>query len=69
MTTKPKRARVTKANRAVLRWQDGEPVEWVYVVHERAVKALLARISTNPNSQVRRALRELGLIQDKRGAN
>lgn len=37
----------------------------VFIVRAEQVEALRRRISRNPNSQVNRALRELGLIRSK----
>jgi hypothetical protein len=37
-----------------------------FIVDAERVEALRRRISKNPNSQVNRALRELGLVKEKR---
>lgn len=44
----------------------GNGVRWVFIVDAERVEALRRRISKNPNSQVNRALRELGLVKEKR---
>ncbi len=52
--------------RAVAEYRNGKPVRWVFIVDPARVLALRRRISKNPNSQVNRALRELGLVKEKR---